>query len=139
MKNSPSKTSLRKSRWGIAITASAALLAAPVIAAPVASADINQCPAGFSCVWTAHNYTENYSGRGNANYTEWYFGAGYIYNDTISSIRNNFQGQKIWYQHDDRGGAQLKVEKNTQISNLQNRESGLWYHPDWNDLISSVN
>jgi len=121
--------------------ASALALAAVAVAtlsAPPASAGVSQCPDGYSCVWTDSNYSSSYSGRGNANYTEYYAVGGRIFNDSISSIYNRFPGWKTWYEHADRGGAKLMVYGVTRISNLQDRSSGVWYHPDWNDFISSV-
>ncbi|MBO0985263.1 peptidase inhibitor family I36 protein [Rathayibacter sp. SD072] len=121
--------------------ASALVLAAVAVAtltAPVATAAESQCPTGFSCVWTDKDYSSSYSGRGNANYNEYYAVGGRIFNDSISSIKNRYPGKKNWFEHIDRGGARLEVAAFEKISNLQDRHTGLWYHADWNDFISSV-
>lgn len=121
-----------------AIALSLAAVMATAVTAPAASAAEYTCPTGFSCVWTQSDFREHYSGRGNSNYTEYYIPGGRLFNDTISSLRNYYPGTKRWYEHENRGGAVLPVGYNTRITNLQNPRSGLWYHPDWNDLISSV-
>ncbi|SMH45853.1 Peptidase inhibitor family I36 [Rathayibacter oskolensis] len=126
------------SRRASALLLSAAALATSALIAPTASAAESQCPTGFSCVWTDANYSSSYSGRGNANYTEWYAVGGYVFNDTISSLKNRYPGRKIWFQHADRGGAQLWITQNYKIANLQNAGTGLASHPNWNDFISSV-
>ncbi|KQQ08119.1 peptidase inhibitor family I36 protein [Rathayibacter sp. Leaf296] len=113
-------------------------VAAATLAAPVATAAESQCPTGFSCVWTDKDYSSSYSGRGNANYHEYYAVGGRIFNDSISSIKNRYPGKKNWFEHIDRGGARLQIEAFEKISNLQDRHTGLWYHADWNDFISSV-
>ncbi|QHC65955.1 peptidase inhibitor family I36 protein [Rathayibacter oskolensis] len=125
-------------RRASALLLAASALATSALVAPAASASESQCPTGFSCVWTDSNYSSNYSGRGNADYTEWYSVGGYVFNDTISSLKNRYPGRKIWYEHAGRGGAQLWITTNSQISNLQNAGTGLSSHPNWNDFISSV-
>lgn len=127
------------SRRASALLLSAAALVAGAVAAPAASAAESQCPTGYSCVWTDANYTSSYSGRGNADYTEWYATGGYVFNDSISSLKNRYPGTKIWYEHAGRGGKQLWITRDSKIANLQRAASNLSYHPDWNDLISSVN
>jgi len=113
-------------------------VAVTTLTAPPAAAAESQCPTGFSCVWTDKDYSSSYSGRGNANYHEYYAVGGRIFNDSISSIKNRYPGQKTWFEHIDRGGQYLKVRAYEKISNLQDRSPGVWYHSDWNDFISSV-
>jgi len=121
--------------------ASAFALAAVAVAtltAPVAAAAESECPRGWSCVWTDSDYSSSFSGRGNANYNEYYGIGGFVFNDSISSIKNRFPGRKTWYQDIDKKGKYLKVDAYEKIANLQDRSTGLWTHPDWNDFISSV-
>ncbi|MCM6762915.1 peptidase inhibitor family I36 protein [Rathayibacter sp. ZW T2_19] len=121
--------------------ASALALAAVAVAtltAPVAAAAESQCPTGWSCVWTDKDYSSSFSGRGNANYNEYHAPGGFIFNDSISSIKNRFPGYKNWYEHIDRGGLRLEVRAGQKIANLQSEGTGVWWHPDWNDFISSV-
>lgn len=128
---------IRTRATALALAATALLSTAAV--APAASAADSQCSYGYSCVWTDSNYTGSFSWRGNANYTEWHAVGGYIFNDSISSIWNRNQSRKLFYEHADRGGIALEVRVNEKIANLQDRHTGLWQHPDWNDFISSVN
>lgn len=115
-----------------------AAVAAATLVAPAATAAESQCPTGFSRVWTDKDYSSSYSGRGNANYHEYYAVGGRIFNDSISSIKNRYPGKKNWFEHIDRGGARLEISAYAKISNLQDRHTGLWFHADWNDFISSV-
>lgn len=127
------------SRRTSALVLSAAALVSAAVVAPAAPAAESQCPTGYSCVWTDANYSSSYSGRGNADYTEWHAVGGFVFNDTISSLKNRYPGTKVWYEHSGRGGVQLWIAKSSKISNLQNAGTGLSSHPNWNDFISSVN
>ena len=113
-------------------------VAVATLSAPPASAAESECPSGWSCVWTDKDYSSSFSGRGNSNYNEYHGVGGFVFNDSISSLKNRFSGDKRWYQDIDRGGAVLKIRQGEKVSNLQNRSTGLWFHSDWNDFISSV-
>ncbi|NQX10026.1 peptidase inhibitor family I36 protein [Microbacteriaceae bacterium VKM Ac-2855] len=125
-------------RKAVAFAATAAVGIGVAVAAPTASASTQQCPVGWTCVWTDWKATGSFEGHGRGNYNQYYYPGGQVFNDSITSIFNRYTTNRSWYEDINQTGVSIRLSPGAFVEDLTPYQSSRWYHPSWNDFISSI-